>query len=122
MNHAKMIATVRYILSLLVRGEYDKLERVTKGIRVNASELREEVESNRQMLSMPPDNFFERVHNPEDNHFVVVEIEKSSPTQWHVIVDLWTDEEEFADISLEMIFTDSTEEMYEVEIDNLHML
>jgi len=122
MNHIKMIATVRHVFSLLMQGEYDKLEDLTNSIRLSASELREEVESNGQVLAMPPDSFFERVYDPDDNHFVVTEIDNSLPTQWHVTVDLWTDEDEFADISLEMITTDNGKEVYDVEIDSLHML
>lgn len=122
MNYEKMIATVRYVMSLLVEGEYNQIETLTSGVRMSALELKEEVEGNEQKLVMPPDSFFERIYKSEDNHFVVIEIEDAVLPQWHVTVDLWTDQDEFADISLEMVVTESNETIYDVQIDNLHML
>jgi hypothetical protein len=52
----------------------------------------------------------------------VVEIRNSTPRSWNVNLPLWTKEEGKSDLTLQMCFIDSGNDLYSVEIDDLHVL
>ena len=61
-------------------------------------------------------------HASIDELMDVVEIRGSCPKSWSVNLPLWTEEEGRSDLTLEMHFTESDEDIYSVEIDDLHAL
>ena len=110
----KLKATVQRVVSLLARGEYEALERLTNGERLTAAEIREGVRDYGGSLVLPPDEAFDNLD--------VVEIEGEQPRAWGVRVDLWTAEEGRSDLTLELTLREGAEEVYGVEIDNVHAL
>jgi hypothetical protein len=114
MTDEKMIKTVHQIVNLLVQGDYDSLERMTKSRRLNAADLSKCVREYRRTLAMPPKEAFQNLD--------VVEIEDSSLKEWDVRVSMWTLEEGRSDLTLELTLTDSDEDLYDFQIDNLHVL
>jgi len=58
----------------------------------------------------------------EDDNLDVNEIEGAIPRAWWVLVDLWTVEEGRSDLTLEIRLTDTGGELYDIEINNLHVL
>ena len=109
-----MHRTVIHVVDLLVRGEYKKLEALSGTHRLTAMELREAVEGYGRRLTMPPSSSFENMN--------VIEINNSNPRQWYVGVDLWTVEEGRSDLTLEFTLTDSSDDLYLVELNDLHVL
>ncbi len=108
-----LLATVDWVLDLLVSGRYEELERISRGNRLTASEIRSAVDQYGRKLIKPPKGYAPNI----------IEIQNSAPQQWAVVIDLWTDEEEQrSDLSLELTVTASPAERYEVEIDDLHVL
>jgi hypothetical protein len=110
---AKLSHTIQHVVDHLIRGEYAAVEALTAGQRLNAGEIARAItDYGRQLVSPPAD---ERPRS-------VVEIESSSPERWNVYVDLWTAEEGRSDLTLELTVTDSTHPMYEVQVDDIHVL
>jgi hypothetical protein len=109
----KASLTVQRVLNFLVRGDYWAVDRITDGQRLSASDIEHAIaEYGRRLVHPPLDGLLRSV----------VEIEGSSPTRWSVYVDLWTAEEGRSDLTMELTLSDSSGEMYDVEIDNIHVL
>jgi hypothetical protein len=105
---------VREVVTLLSRGDYYALERLTAGERLSASELAQAVRGYPATLRAPPS--WEAV--PLD---VVPVTSANSPT-WSVVVPLWTVEEGRSDLSLELTVQQRPDGGYNVGIDDLHVL
>lgn len=110
----KLKATVRRVVTMLAQGDYGALERLTKGDRLTAAEIAEGVRECGGKLIPPPDEAFDRLD--------VVEVEGAQPREWDVNVPLWTAEEGKSDLTLELTLRENREEIYDVEIDNIHVL
>ena len=110
----KLKSTVRRVVSLLERGDYEALERLTNGVRLTAAEMAEGVREYGGNLILPPDDVFDNLD--------VIEVEGARPREWSVNVDLWTAEEGRSDLTLEMTLRESGKEIYGVEIDSIHVL
>ena len=106
--------TVHRLVEMLVAGDYDGLERVSRGRRLTAEQLRQAVEEYGRELRMPPEVVFDNLD--------VNEIEGAIPRASWVLVDLWTVEEGRSDLTLEIRLTDTGGKLYDFEIDNLHVL
>jgi len=52
----------------------------------------------------------------------VIEVEGARPRQWSVNVDLWTVEEGRSDLTLEITLRENEKEIYDVEIEGIHVL
>ena len=113
-ENPKLKATVRQVVSMLVQGDYETLERLTNGVRLTVAEMAEGVREYGGSLILPPDGAFENLD--------VVEVEGAKRREWSVNVDLWTAEEGRSDLTLELKLRKSGEEIYEVEIDGIHVL
>jgi hypothetical protein len=113
-DKSKIRDTVRRLVELLVAGDYDGIEEATRGRRLTAEQLRQAVEEYDRELQMPPQAEF---HNLDVN-----EIEGAIPRAAWVLVDLWTVEEGRSDLTLEIRLTETGGELYDIEIDNLHVL
>ena len=114
MDESKIRDTVRRLVEMLVARDYDGIEAATRGRRLTAEQLSQAVEEYGRELQMPPEVVFE---NPDVN-----EIEGAIPQAAWILVDLWTIEEGRSDLTLEIRLTDTGGELYDIEINNLHVL
>ena len=114
MDKSKIRDTVHHLVETLVAGDYDGIEEATQGRRLTAKQLRQAVEEYGRELQMPPEVVF---HNLDVN-----EIEGAIPRAAWVLVDLWTVEEGRSDLTLEIRLAETGGELYDIEIDNLHVL
>ena len=110
---AKLSNTLQMIVGRLVSGDFDSLERLTNGTRLSRTEMQAAVKDYPGTLVMPPETSFEDID--------VIEIEGRSPRQWSACFELWTAEEGRSDLSLELTLTDNFEDLFKVEIDNIHV-
>jgi len=110
----KIRDTVRRLVEMLVAEDYDAIEEATRGRRLTAEQLGQAVDEYGRELQMPPQVVF---HN-----FGVNETEGAIPRAWWVLVDLWTVDEGRSDLTLEIRITHTGGELYDIEIDNLHVL
>jgi len=113
-DKAKIRDTVHRLVEMLVAEDYDGLERATRGRRLTAEQLRQEVEEYDRELRMPLEVVFDDLN--------LNEIEGAIPRAWWVLADLWTVEEGRSDLTLEIRLTDTGGELYDIEINNLHVL
>jgi hypothetical protein len=114
MVEEKIIRTVKHVACLLVEGDYFGLERLSKGIRLSADEIAKAIKDYRATPTMPPEIVFDNVD--------VVEVGGYIPRRWDVRLNIWTAEEGRSDLTLEMTLIDSDKEIYDIEIDNIHVL
>ena len=114
MTDQRIREVVRRVASLLAHGDYDALERLSRGKRLTAAELKQAVQEYGRTLVMPPDEAFERLD--------VVDVDAFSPKRHGVRLDLWTAQEGRSDLTLEITITDTGPESYDVQIDDLHVL
>ena len=110
----KISDAVRRLVEMLVAEDYDGIEEATRSRRLTADQLRQAVDEYGRELRMPPEVAF---HN-----FDVNEIEGAIPREAWVLADLWTVEEGRSDLTLEIRITDTGGEIYDIEINNLHVL
>lgn len=113
-DHEKLQRTVKQVLDLLVSKDYVGLEALTEARRLAASDLELAVEQYGRQIAFPPCT----------SHFTrdLIEVDGSSPREWSVYVDLWTEEEGRSDLTLELRLFDSPAPVFRVEIDDLHVL
>jgi hypothetical protein len=104
----QVLDTVNQILQLLVNCDYDAIEKVSNGVRLSATEIKQAVDQYGRSLEMPP----------EDSELDIVEIEGGKG--WSVRCDLWTKEEGRSDLTLELTIVN--ENNFRVEVDDIHVL
>ena len=114
MSRTKFRDTVHHLVEMLVASDFDGLEEASRGRRLTADQLRQAVEEYGRELRMPPEAIFDdlEVHG----------IEGSIPRAWWTLVDLWTVEEGRSDLTLEIRLTEARGNLYDIEIQNLHVL
>ncbi len=105
---------LRELVSLLVRGEYEELERRSRGVRMFASELRAAVEEYGRTLVQIPEEGWKLTD--------AIAVSGSHPPRFSVQQPLWTEEEGRSDLTLEVTLIESQPDEFEVEIDDLHVL
>jgi hypothetical protein len=113
-DKVKIRDTVHRLVEMLIAGDYDGLERTTRGRRLTGEQLRQAVEEYGRELRMPPEVVFDDLD--------LNEIDGALPQAWWVLVDLWTVDEGRSDLTLEIRLTDTGGEFYDMQIDNLHVL
>ena len=113
LDPAKLARTVGRVIGDLVRGDYAAVEGFTGAERLTADQIAQAISDYGRRLVLPPE-----ASGPRS----VVEIEGSNPEQWSAYVDLWTAEEGRSDLTLELTLTESSRDLYEVQIDNIHVL
>ena len=111
---AKAKKTTEAVLRHLVSGDTEGLLRLASKSRLSAEEIRGVIKSYGRRLVFPA----AQTEELSD----VVEVKGASPRCWSVNLPLWTEEEGRSDLTLEMHFTDSGSELYEVAIDDVHVL
>jgi hypothetical protein len=109
----KLSRTIQHVVGQLVRGDYAGVEALTGGQRLRAGEIAQAITDYGRRLVLPPADSAPRS---------VVDIEGSNPERWSIYVDLWTAEEGRSDLTLELTMTDSSRDIYDVQVDNIHVL
>jgi hypothetical protein len=113
-EESKVKAIIHRIVTMLTQSDYDELERLTKGRRLTATEISEGVHEYGRTLVMLPEHAFENLN--------IIEVEGAKPREWSVQLNLWTAEEGQSDLTLELTLKETRKEIYNVEIDNIHVL
>ena len=113
MDLSKAHRTLDRVIRLLADEKYSDLSRLAPQ-RLTADELRTAAREYPYKIVYPT--------VPLESLTDTIEITKSDPKRWSVVVDLWTKEEGRSDLSLELELSDSDGEFYGVEIDGLHVL
>ncbi len=111
---AKAKKTTEAVLRHLVSGDTEGLLRLASKSRLSAEEVRGAITSYGRRLVVPAE--------PLEKLIDAVEVTGALPRCWSVNLPLWTEEEGRSDLTLEMHFTDSSSELYEVTIEDLHVL
>jgi hypothetical protein len=110
----RISSTMKQLVTWLVAGDYDAIEKYTGGVRLSANLISVAIFEYGHKLVMPPTDIFENLYT--------VEVIGASPRKWHVEIDLWTEDDGRSDWTLECTFIDSQESLLKAEVDNLHML
>lgn len=110
----KAAKTLQYILTLLSKKDYKALEELTNGVRLSKEDIEMAIADYDATIIMPPSSVYDNLD--------IIEIQNSNPKAWSVRFDLWTEEEGESDLSLELTFIESNHELYNIEIDNIHVM
>lgn len=110
----KAAKTLKYILTLFFKKDYRALEELTNGVRLSKEDIEMAINDYDAIIIMPPSSVYENLD--------IIEIQNSNPKAWSVRFDLWTEEEGESDLSLELTFIESNHELYNIEIDNIHVM
>ena len=105
---------VSMVVNLLVRGEYEALESMTRGRMLSADLLRRAVEDYGHRLVTPPDSAWEQLD--------VVEARDIEPTTFLIDFPLWTEDEGMSDLFLQLRLVEAYPSAFETEITGLHVL
>jgi hypothetical protein len=114
MSDQEIPSVVRRIVTMLVDGDYNGLQSLTRGRRLNADEIAEAVRVYGAKLTMPPEHAF--------NELDIIEVENAEPRRWSVRLDLWTADEGKSDLTLELTLADIGGDQFSVEIADIHVL
>lgn len=110
----KIFKTVKYIVELIVNGDYLKVDEYTKGIRLNSNQIKKAIEDYPGVVVLPPNEAY--------SHLDIIEIDNYNPKQWYVSFDLWTREFGKSDNTLEMTLIENDKELMDVELYSIHVL
>jgi hypothetical protein len=109
---AKIEETLREIISLFVRKDYLALEKLSKGVRLKASEIEQGITEYGRTLVIPPPEAFQSID--------VIPIRASVPRAYSIRFPFYTIEEGESDLELQVTFIDDpTREQMLVEIDGI---
>jgi len=109
-----LLSVVKAVVSMLVKGDYLGVEKLTEGKQLTAQEIEQAIKDYGAILIMPPDHAWENTD--------VIETENSNPRKWSVRFDLWAAREGQSDLSLELTLTESEAHHCQVEINGIHVL
>jgi hypothetical protein len=106
--------TVGTVVDLLVRSEYETVERITEGDRMSASEIAEAISEYGRTLVLPePTEWWP---------LVMVTPVTAEPGKLHVAAPLWTAEEGRSDLTLELWLNEIGPDLYRATLLNIHVL
>ena len=105
--------TVRTVIDLLVRGDYETVERITGGQRMSRLEIDEAVSEYGRTLVPPGEDWWQLVE---------VSPVTAEPGKFHIAAPLWTDEEGRSDLSVELWLTEFAPGLYRASLLNIHVL
>ena len=100
--------TVRYIYSLLVLEDYGQL---SISSRMSPEEIRKSISEYGCQL----------IEYPCQLELDVVEVENSTPREWNVVVPVFTKEEGWADLSMEISLIENDRDIMKFELDNIRV-
>lgn len=107
-------AAVATVVDLLVDGDYESLETMSRGRRMSASDLQGAVaDYGRTLVPLPPEAL---------ESLDVVAIDGAVRPTVSVVVDLWTEEDGRSDLSIELRLANTDAGAVEVEVVDLRVL
>lgn len=114
----KMQKTIIRLIKLFVEERYSEIADWSNNIRMTADEMKEEVDDYAygQKVIFPTANFL------NDVDIMGIVDTNDGRKRWSVIFELWMDKEGKSDLSVELFFINSSEEYYDIEINNIHMM
>jgi hypothetical protein len=116
MHPEDVIQLVASVMRLLLKGEYQEVERLTRGRRYPADELKRAMESHYEKLVMPPSKELGKAS------VTAIQPTLARPAAWAVTADFWTEGNGVSDLSLECTVYQSDAEARSIQIDNLHVM
>jgi len=114
LDETMIVRTVRHIVHMLVDGRYAELETLTDGTRLSEKQIRQAISEYGRTLVNPSAEAFEELY--------VVAVTGVTPRRWSVGFDLWTEEEDQSDLSLELALIETDAGQLLVELNNIHTL
>lgn len=124
LDEDRMRRTLLYVQELLVSGQYEALEKLTRGVRLSAAVIKEAIEE-------WPEKGEEWPEKGEAHHFImpppqplckmVMEggldpIPGVEPEEWMMEMYLWTTEQGQSDLSARLIIVDVPGDLYRVAL------
>lgn len=114
MNQQKLHRTIEHVVSLLAREAYAELETLSRGVRLQAGDMKDAVEGyGRRIVPLPAAGYRE---------LDIVEVAGVEPRQWSVFVPLYIEGAGRSDLTLALTLAESDSPLYGVEIDDIHVL
>jgi len=113
MTSQKLRDITRQLVTMLVVGDYQAIEKLTRRKRLSAEDIKRSVIEYGRKLVMPPEQRFMELDS--------IEVQGANPPAVGIRFDLWTLEEGRSDLTLEFTVR-GDHQSYEVEIDDLHVL
>lgn len=107
-------AAVRVVVDLLVRGQYMTAEKVTRGRRLSASEMKTAIITYGRTLVSPTENWWSTVE--------ITPIDAGEQPAFLVVAPLWTREEGRSDLSLELRLVETPARIYETEVLDIRVM
>ena len=98
---------------MLVEGEYDKIEKLTGGIRLSADDIDLAIKQYGRNLIIPPRESYDAID--------AILVLDTTPPQWSVRFTLWTREEGSSDLTLELTLIQA-DKGCRIELDDIHVL
>jgi hypothetical protein len=106
--------TVRTVVDLLARKEYETVERMTQGIRMSAKDIAEAIAAYGRTLTPPdPSTWWP---------LVTVTPVTGESGKYHVAAPLWTKEEGPSDLTVELWLNEFAPELFRPALLNIHVL
>ena len=106
--------TISAVLERLIAQDYRGLLQLAPRSRLTPEEIKSAVSNYPYRLIFPT--------APLENLMDVVKVAEINPKCWSVNLSLWTKEEGRSDLTLEMHLIESADDLYTIEIDDLHVL
>lgn len=110
----RILQTVKQVVSDLATKRYSELAQQTDGRRLSADHLAAIESDYGVTLVAPPDDAYELLD--------VVEVARTNPRSWSVVMPLWTRDQGRSDLSLELTLIEAQPGQLSVEIDDIHVL
>lgn len=104
---------VRTVVGLLVKGQYDVLEAMTRGRWLPADAIAEAIREYGRTLVDPGADWWSTVDVLPSTLY---------PTSVHVAAPLWTKEEGRSDLTVELQLERTRLDVYDIELLNIHVL
>ncbi|MFI6678213.1 hypothetical protein [Kribbella sp. NPDC050469] len=108
-----LMTTVRIVVDLLVRQEYDVIEAMTRGHRLSAEDIQTAIERYGRTLIAPPEDGWNAVE--------IYRVESSSAPRFSVDVPLWSREEGLSELTLSLTLLEFAPGLFETQVDDLRV-
>ncbi len=109
----KICMKVIEIMELFSKCEYKTLEQISRGIRFNAIQIKEEIDDYGEEIIPYPPNKLDLID--------IIKVVNVVPRKWSVVAPFWTTSEGESELSLEITAIQNGDNI-DVEIDNMHVM
>lgn len=115
-DQKKLARTVYKTIELLMTSQYDDLKTFCNGKILPVEDMKREINDWPYKFIMPPSDRL------DDVIYGLIERIETAPHRWAVDANLWTEEEGISDLTLQLILTDTDDEYYDVQIQDMDVL